>query len=339
MDAAGRAFHDVGPKLRFGAGGFSARMLAGCDGISKKKRLRGMTREEAQRRAAELRAGRLHPVRFTPGIFMAPLTTRTKPPATTTNCLIVGEERLLVVDPGAVDPAELERLFREIDVRVEVGAHLDGVLITHHHPDHSGGVAVLCERYSVPVWAHADALDRLDPRPATGHAIDEGDVLPLGTAPDGAAGWQLEVLHTPGHCADHLAFVESRYRSLIAGDLVSALSTVMIDPDEGHMGTYLHTLERLAASDIATVYPGHGPAVRDGRALLAGTLAHRRRREEKLAAALTDTPRSADELLAAVYNDVDPGVLHLAGRSLLAGLMKLEEDGRATRDGERWRRR
>src|SRR5690606_27314277 len=46
-------------------------------------------------------AGDLHQVRFSPGIVLAPLRTPTLPPATTTNCYIVGHQRLWIVDPGS----------------------------------------------------------------------------------------------------------------------------------------------------------------------------------------------------------------------------------------------
>jgi glyoxylase-like metal-dependent hydrolase (beta-lactamase superfamily II) len=89
--------------------------------------------------------------------------------------------------------------------------------------------------------------------------------------------WQLRVLHTPGHARGHLTFVESRYRAALVGDLMSGVSTILIDPPEGHLATYLRSLERLLAEPILTVYPAHGPPHRDGHAMIRQLLAHRAR--------------------------------------------------------------
>jgi glyoxylase-like metal-dependent hydrolase (beta-lactamase superfamily II) len=130
----------------------------------------------------------------------------------------------------------------------------------------------------------------------------------------------------------HLAFRDSRYGTLVAGDLLSTVSTVVIDPEEGHLASYLQSLRRLLGEEISLVYPGHGLAHKDGPALVRQFLTHRKNREDKLISALllggTET-----ELLATVYDDADPRVHHLARRALLSGLRKLEEEGRAQRVG------
>ena len=291
--------------------------------------------ERSQTATAELAAGRLHPVWFSPGVYMAPLATQTKPPATTTNTLVVGEETLYVIDPSPTDVAEQERLWFEIDARVSAGARVGGALLTHHHPDHVGAVAAFSERYGVPVHAHSRTLSQLTIPGAT-EELHDGDSIDLGRAPDGTDGWKLEVWETPGHCEGHLAFRESRYHAAIVGDLASSLSTVVIDPREGHMKTYLESVDKIRRLEIGVLYPGHGPAVKDGERFLGRLLSHRKDREDKLAAALTDTPQSVDELVAQVYDDVPKELWPLALHSMHAGLIKLEEDGRAKAIGEGW---
>ena len=152
-------------------------------------------------------------------------------------------------------------------------------------------------------------------------------MIPLGVAPDGTPGWHLEVMHTPGHARDHLCFIDSRYRAAIVGDMLSTISTIIIDPPEGHMATYLRELERLLTRPMSTLYPAHGPAHRDGHALLRQFIAHRRGREQKVIAALSRAPQSLEALLPTAYGDVAPAVYGAALRSLLAGLEKLAEDG------------
>jgi glyoxylase-like metal-dependent hydrolase (beta-lactamase superfamily II) len=275
-------------------------------------------------------------VRHTPGVFTAPLATPTVPPATTTNCHVVGTERAWIVDPATYEASEREKLCEILDERRAAGDRLEGILVTHHHPDHVGSVSALSQRYDLVVRGHALTLDRLPPGFRRGAPLADGDELELGRAPDGTDGWTLRALFTPGHDRGHLAFVESRYRALIAGDLVSTLSTIVIDPPEGHMATYLASLERCRAEGIGAIHPAHGMSRLDGVAVLTRYLEHRRAREEKLVGALARGARTELELLPEVYEDVDEALLPLAARSLFAGLQKLEEERRARRDGERW---
>ncbi|HEB52526.1 MAG TPA: MBL fold metallo-hydrolase [bacterium] len=169
-----------------------------------------------------------------------------------------------------------------------------------------------------------------------GEAIEHGTRLALGRAPDGRDGWQLEAIHTPGHDRGHLCFRESRYGAMLVGDMLSTVSTIIIDPPEGHLATYLQSLELLERYDISTLYPAHGPALRDGRRLVQKYLRHRRQRETTLLQVLGETPGSVDELLPKVYWDADPRLYPFAVRSLQAGLDKLAEEGRAELRGDRW---
>lgn len=275
---------------------------------------------------------------FSPGVQILPLPTRTKPPATHTNTLLIGREQLWIVDPAPPDPEPQALLFAAVDSVIAEGGCLAGVLLTHHHPDHVGAVRATVDRYGVTVAGHPETLARTSGVALT-RALTGGDVLELGAAPDGSTGWRLEVLDTPGHTMGHLAFRESRYGAVIAGDLVSTLSTIVIDPPEGHLGTYLASLRGLLAlaGELGTLYPGHGPPVRDARVVLHQTLRHREERLAKVAAALATGVQSAEELLGRVYDDVDATLWPLARRSLAAGLELLVEQGRAELIGEGWR--
>ena len=291
----------------------------------------------AQAACDELEAGVLHPVRVAPGLQMAPLRTPTVPPATTTNAYFVGEDAPYVVDPATPYADEQARLFDLFDRWRAAGRRLAGILVTHHHQDHVGAVAAASRRYDLPVHGHRLTLDRLPPGFRRGRALADGDALELGTAPDGSTGWRLAAYHTPGHDRGHLIFVDSRYRTALAGDLVSTLSTIVIDPPEGHMATYLASLARARDLDLSLVCPAHGPTSARPRALFEGFLAHRRARADKLAGALAAGIGEPELLLARVYDDVAPALLPLAARSLAAGLEQLAEEGRARRLGaDRW---
>ncbi len=276
--------------------------------------------------------GEIHQIYFTPGIQMLPLVTRTLPPATHTNAYLIGESALYLVDPAASDPREQQRLWTYLDKRLSEGRVLKGILLTHHHSDHVGAVAECQKRYDLPLFAHENTISKL-PHLHFDGAFKHGDVLDLGKSPDGKSGWKLEVLHTPGHASGHLALRENRYGAVIAGDMISTLSTIVISPPDGHLATYMKSLELLKSVTDGCIYPSHGSAVKDGKGVLEYFIRHRQEREEKLMHALNSKPQSVTELVQQVYDDVDRSIWPLAKHSLQAGLIKLEEEGKCEKAG------
>jgi glyoxylase-like metal-dependent hydrolase (beta-lactamase superfamily II)/8-oxo-dGTP pyrophosphatase MutT (NUDIX family) len=271
---------------------------------------------------------KLHRVYFTPGILLAALRTPTRPPATHTNTYLVGEETVYIVDPGPVDPVEQEKLWSLLDEFVAEDRSLRGILLTHYHPDHVGALAECQRRYEVTVRAHRETMARFEGIDF-GDPLEHGDELDLGSSPDGRTGWRLHTYHVPGHAPGHLAFRESRYQALIVGDLVSTLSSILIDPRDGHLATYLESLRLLETLARGTVYPGHGPPAREGKRVIQAALRHREDRENQLLVALSPEPQSVEALVSKIYQDVDQSMWELAGRSLTSGLIKLQEEGRA----------
>jgi glyoxylase-like metal-dependent hydrolase (beta-lactamase superfamily II) len=198
------------------------------------------------------------------------------------------------------------------------------VWLTHAHPDHVGAVAALVARHGVPVRASPLAAGRVA---APIVPLRDGDLL----------GGRFRVLATPGHAREHLAFLDEESSALVCGDMLSTLSTIVVDPDEGDMLEYERQLERLRALGPRTLYPAHGPPCPGGAARLAAYLGHRHAREAQLVAAL-EPGGTLGEVTARAYADT-PAALHpIAARSALALLRKLRRDGRASDEGGVWRR-
>ncbi|MBI1914872.1 MAG: MBL fold metallo-hydrolase [Planctomycetes bacterium] len=275
-----------------------------------------------------LEAGAIPPIYFAPGVQMIPLKTIGLPASTYTNAYLVGSEKLYLLDPGAHEPREQERLFETID------APLAGVVLTHHHPDHVGAAAAVSSRYRLPVLAHPRTVELLKGRVQVDGTLDEDDRLDLGTAPDGSGPWHLEATFTPGHAGGHLVFYEPHYRLLFAGDMVSMLSSVVIAPPDGDLGLYLASLRRLRDIDCRMLLPGHGaPTVRP-KQVIDDALAHRAKREEQLLAALREGgPQSVAGLASRLYRDLAAELLPLAALQVWAGLEKLQREGKAARVG------
>lgn len=269
---------------------------------------------------------RAHRIEFQGGIVNAPLRTPTLPPATHTNCwLVLGEGGTAVVDPGAPDPGEQARLFEILDALAAEGRPPREVWLTHAHPDHVGAVAAVAARYRVPVKGHRLAAGRVSGVPV--EPVRDGDLL---------FGRYL-VLETPGHAREHLAFLDERSGALLCGDLVSTLSTIVIDPQEGDMAEYVRQLERVRALAPRTLFPAHGPPAPDGVARLAAYVAHRREREGLVLGSLGEGGTLA-EVTARAYADTPAAVHVVAELSCLAILRKLAGEGRAREEHGRWSR-
>jgi glyoxylase-like metal-dependent hydrolase (beta-lactamase superfamily II) len=227
-----------------------------------------------------------------------------------TNTWLVGRDPCWVIDPGPALPAHLERVLRDAADRGGIG----GIAITHDHADHTEGVAEL----------RAAAGD-----PPVGAAHHPGDVRLV----DGDRFGPFEVVATPGHAPDHLAFVAGR--ACFTGDAVLGEGSVFVAPDPGALRGYLAALARLRDRGLEILCPGHGPLVLDANAKLDEYVAHRLDRERRLERALGDGLRTADELLDRVWSDAPAALRPAAAVTLAAHLDKLDEEGRLPAGVER----
>ena len=175
------------------------------------------------------------------------------------NCYLVrreGSDRALLIDPGDEAP----KLQAAMD---ELGVEPDAILLTHTHFDHSGAVAplarapgapVYCPREELPVLADPSAFFGAMFGPVEGweaeHALDGGQRLQL-------AGFDVDVVATPGHSPDHVTFVIDG--ALFSGDVLFQGSIGRTDlPGADHetlMESIAGLLERF--DDDTRVHPGH----------------------------------------------------------------------------------
>ena len=178
-----------------------------------------------------------------------------------TNCYVVRTSdeasEAVVIDPGG-DAAELGRELERL------GVTCAGILITHGHWDHLGGVADLAEATGAPVYMAAEeriALERINDfapaelplRPYTPDVLLEGDeTLDL-------AGITFQTLRVPGHSPAHLAYYADG--CLFSGDVLFAGSVGRTDLPFGDWDTLVASIRLLADRfpPETVVYSGHGP--------------------------------------------------------------------------------
>jgi glyoxylase-like metal-dependent hydrolase (beta-lactamase superfamily II) len=231
-----------------------------------------------------------------------------------THSYAVGRKPAYLIDPGPAIP-DYDAFL--LDWLARNGSRLQGVLLTHNHPDHSPGANRLRQVFGVPVWsAVVDATAQSSQR-----VLEGGDSFELDED-------MLRVVSTPGHAPDHMAFWLEGTRILFAGDTILGQGSSLIAPPEGDMTAYMRSLERIRALDPRIIAPGHGPLVVEPQAKIEEYVRHREEREAQLLAALHEGPATVEELVQRVYVDVDQSLHRLAAGSVQAQLDKLRSEGR-----------
>jgi hydroxyacylglutathione hydrolase len=178
------------------------------------------------------------------------------------NCYLLrrdGSDRALIVDPGD----EAEKLLEAVEA---LGVTLDGILLTHTHFDHVGAVAPVAKATGADVWVPeiekgvlAD-INSFVPWPDFGpfedwdaeHTLAGGEKLEL-------AGFEIDVIHTPGHSPGHVTFSIPDEGAAFSGDVLFNGSVGRTDLPGGDWPTLLESIRTLVDTlpPETTVYPGH----------------------------------------------------------------------------------
>ena len=230
-----------------------------------------------------------------------------------TNTWIVGRGPSVIIDPGPRDEGHVRSILDE-------AVSVEAILLTHHHLDHAESAAQLAAVTGAPIRAfHPQENER---------GLRAGDHIQVGAM-------RIRVVHTPGHTPDHLAFYLEGDEFLFTGDAVLGRGTSVVDPPDGDMSAYIHSLHAMQKLAPRILYPGHGPVVFEARAKLNEYIAHRDRRESQVLAALADGATTAEEMVPIVYagEGLHSSMFPVAARSVLAHLLKLERDGKAAKTG------
>lgn len=249
-----------------------------------------------------------------------------------TNTYIIGEGSVAVIDPGP----QIASHLAAIRAALREGEVVSHIIVTHAHYDHSALAPDLARQTGAELLAFGDALAGRTPlmQALAEQGLQGGEGVDLAFTPDrclrdGAVvsgeSWSLTALHTPGHMSNHLCLDWNGH--LFSGDHVMGWSTTFVSPPDGDMGAYMASLERLAARDWKMIHPGHGAPVAVPADRLAELIAHRKRREAEVLAALRAGLHSVEAITGAIYADLSLPLQRAAARNVLSHLLDLAQRG------------
>jgi ribonuclease/clavin/mitogillin len=270
-------------------------------------------------------------------------------PGTNTYLVGTGSKRFLLDTGSGHD--EYMPVLEEAIARVGC-KEIEGIVLTHAHPDHIGGVNQVRNHFgSMPVYKLPWPTDTggvalgatpasIDSKPlANPDTLADGDleVLEHGDVVE-TEGAHLRAIFTPGHAPDHLCFLIEEEQNLFSGDNILGIGTTVIPAETGNLGDYMDSLERMLAENPKQIYPAHGPRIKAGVEKIEEYLSHRRDREQQVLNAITSGDRDAMTMVKRIYVGYPESLYSAAAQSVTSHLKKLERDGRvhSNEDRTRW---
>ncbi|MGY9046884.1 hypothetical protein P775_28405 [Puniceibacterium antarcticum] len=253
-----------------------------------------------------------------------------------TNTYLLGRRGIAVIDPGPEDTRHLDAILAAL----RPGQSISHIVVTHAHLDHSPLSRRLSQITGAPVLAFGNALAGrsaiMQDLAATGlvgggEGVDAA-FAPDVTLPDGAViegdGWQLDVVHTPGHSGNHIALGWGD--ALFCGDLVMGWATSLVSPPDGDLSDFMASCRRLQTGHWRQFHPGHGAPIDAPQQRLSWLIDHRLSREAAILAELKQAPADAATLARRIYTETPAALIPAATRNVLAHLVDLTTNSVAT---------
>ncbi|UWQ23317.1 MBL fold metallo-hydrolase [Leisingera aquaemixtae] len=252
-----------------------------------------------------------------------------------TNTYLIGTGSLAVIDPGPECAPHLEAIL----AAVQPGQRITHIVVTHSHLDHSPLARGLSQATGAPVYAFGGAgagRSAVMSRLAASGLAEGGEGIDTEFAPDitvrdsdviGGDGWELEVIHTPGHLGNHIALAWND--ACFTADHVMGWASSLVSPPDGDLTDFMASCRRLRQRSWRVFHPGHGAPVTDPAGRLDWLITHRQSREAAILQALGQAPATARALAEQIYTETPPALLKAAERNVFAHLVDLSGRGLA----------
>ena len=257
------------------------------------------------------------------GFFQYMPLSNTVPPATRTNCFVLGEDsNRVMIDPSPKNKNELNEFLEAIEK-----LKIKKLIISHHHKDHHQFTPTIAEALNIPIHISQDSCERIKKVYGLDYfkenevvILKDGDVLTV---------WNEEKVKCyaiPGHDEGHIGFAPESLKWFIVGDLFQGVGTVVVGGDEGNMTKYMDSLQKVIQLKPDCVIPSHGIAL-GGTHILEKTLEHRLVREDQVYE-LCSSGHSIEEILKIIYFNIPENILKYARANIESHIVRLKELGK-----------
>ncbi len=236
------------------------------------------------------------------------------------------EDEMALIDAGDLQRGWIDAI---LDYHESLGSpRVKAIMVTHSHPDHTGGLDRLQEAFDCVVHCHASLAGRL------ARMLGEGVVQPLRwrSRVEIGDGLGIRPVFTPGHTDDHLCYYFPKDRVMFTGDTVLGASSTSVSD----VAAYMQSLRVLVAYRHKIVCPGHGPVAYPprGARLVQKYIEHRMRREWQILSAVREGRESPADITLAVYSaNLKKSLRAAAERNVVAHLRKLIDEGEVLEEG------
>ena len=266
-------------------------------------------------------------INFSAGVICIPVKTATLPPASTTNCYLLGRKggELLIVDPAAKNKDDIDWIMNLVEL---LEGNVIGLLLTHRHSDHYGDLDNLKELTGAKIWCSKHTSEYLNIKDAK--ILNDNDKIILKN-PEFSTEW--EVLITPGHCPGHICLFSKA--GLIAGDMVAGYGTILV-PSEGNMEVYIEQLKRIQKLKPRILFPSHGPLISVPEKILSYYISHRENRQNKILNAINSGVKNLSDINKIAYEDTPNVHIGLSKQQTISHLSSLERLGKITKINGVW---
>ncbi len=246
-----------------------------------------------------------------------------------TNTYLLGEKDCAVIDPGPLNEIHLQAILNAL----RPDQRISHIIVTHTHLDHSPLAAPLAERTGAPILAfggpeagRSPVMKKLAQQGLAGggEGIDK-DFRPDIELSDGELiegdGWNLEVIHTPGHLGNHIAL---GWKDVcFTADHVMGWASSLVSPPDGDLTDFMHACYKLRHRNWSIFHAGHGAPISNPADRLDWLINHRLAREAQILEALADKPGTARDLAERIYTETPAALLPAAERNVFAHLVDL----------------
>jgi glyoxylase-like metal-dependent hydrolase (beta-lactamase superfamily II) len=226
-----------------------------------------------------------------------------------TNTYIIGDQELIIIDPGPKSEFHFSNIRNYINNRP-----VKMILITHHHLDHIGLLADLCNLTNANIY-----LDKIQQKKLLEVYPDIKKHTKILDKSILFANVTIEPIYSPGHASDHFCF-RIPGEVIFTGDHIMGWSTTMIRKPDGDMGQYIQSLNKISKYTKEMFLPGHGNKIVDGYKRCEELIEHRNKRSNQILKSLEEKDLDAHEITKIIYKKISKNLITYAELTVEASL-------------------